>query len=287
LAATEEYESLTEYPSDFTGLDWWSHGQLLNYDMPNPAEGDISQWLIANPNRLNLGRIGLHFGNDVVEEKDLNSTTQLLDIWTGKLVSYFIYSGTQVNVSTVVDPHRDVMAITIESDLLSNGRLGLFFDFPYPDLNKFDAPFVGIWNNTEATTSLSSSEKTATIQQKLNDNTNYLHVEWNGSGQASGPLPGTNKYLLTMASGQSTLHLTAFFTSQKKIHAHERETTSVVEASAAEWWRSYWNSGAFVDLSLAKQPDAIELQRRIILSQYLLAVNCASDFVPQGKSDFT
>lgn len=51
-------------PEDFTGLDWWTHGQLVNYDQPNPAEGEISQWLIANPQRVNPGRVGFVFSED-------------------------------------------------------------------------------------------------------------------------------------------------------------------------------------------------------------------------------
>lgn len=44
---------------------------------------------------------------------------------------------------------------------------------------------------------------------------------------------------------------------------------------------SYWESGAFVDLTATDNENATELQRRIILSQYLLAVNEAGRDSPQ------
>jgi hypothetical protein len=270
------------YFSDFTGLEWWTHGRLVDYNMPNPAESDISQWLIANPNRLNLGRIGFHFGNESIQEENLKNKTQLLDIWSGKLLSSFVLGGSRVDVTTTVDPDRDVVAITVESDLLSDGKLGIFFDFPYPDLNKFDAPFVGVWNNTQSTTTLQNSQEGATIRQKLDNNIHYFHAKWDGPCEISGPIPETNKYILKRLPGSKTLHLRTLFTTEKV--AHSVKTTSEIEISAARWWNSYWTSGAFVDISATGEPNAIELQRRIILSQYLLAVNSASDYEPQGMS---
>lgn len=49
-----------------------------------------------------------------------------------------------------------------------------------------------------------------------------------------------------------------------------------VSTAAAQFWAGYWAEGAFVDLaSNTNASDAFELERRVILSQYLLRINDA------------
>ena len=113
---------------DFTGLDWWTHGRLVNYNQPNPAQSEISNWLIQNPQRLNLATIGFQFGGADVTEDALHNKSQTLDLWTGKISSSFTYGGSRVEVETWADPHSDTVSVAVTSDLLSEGGLGVFFD---------------------------------------------------------------------------------------------------------------------------------------------------------------
>jgi len=46
-------------------------------------------------------------------------------------------------------------------------------------------------------------------------------------------------------------------------------------------WPEFWSSGGAIDLSASKDPRWFELERRIVLSQYLMAVNEAGDLPPQ------
>jgi hypothetical protein len=53
-------------------------------------------------------------------------------------------------------------------------------------------------------------------------------------------------------------------------------TVDAVRSASAAMWASYWGEGAFVDLaSGTSDPDAFELERRVVLSQYLLRVHNA------------
>ncbi|PSR90525.1 Six-hairpin glycosidase-like protein [Coniella lustricola] len=263
---------------DFTGLDWWTHGRLVNYDQPNPAEADISNWLIENPQRLNLGNIGLYFLGSEVSEADLTSTSQMLDLWTGSIVSTFSYNGSPVRIETRAATDSDTIGVKVESDLLSSGSLGLFFDFPYPDVNKFDAPYVGVWNATSNhSTALESSESQLSIQHVLDDTSYYLTAVWEGHGQVTGPENATHRYCLTVP-GSSSLNLTATFSPEKGPSVASLDDLT---AETELWWEKYWTSGAFIDLTSTDSSNATELQRRIVLSQYLLAVNSASRFSPQ------
>lgn len=268
---------------DFTGLDWWTHDRLVNYDMPNPAEEDISNWLIENPQRLSIANIGLHFPGQKITEDDLLYRSQDLDIWEGTIQSSFYHNGSKVSVQVWCHPADPIVGIQIKSDLLLSGHLGVFFDFPNSDTNKFDAPFVGVRNDTtNSTVRVKSTPDTASFEHILDSNINRLAVEWNAEGSISGPLPGTNRFILT-PSRSDTLQLVADFKPASSTNFSFLAYESIAFASR-EWWENYWNSGGFIDLSATDNVNATELQRRIVLSQYLVAVNEASYNPPQGKA---
>lgn len=262
---------------DFTGLQWWTHDRLVTYAQPNPAQDDISTWLIKNPQRVNLARTGFTFGRNDVSEGDLEHKTQVLDMWSGKISSHFVYNGSSVGVKTWADPGSDAIALSVESDLLKSG-LGIFFDFPLPNREKFNAPFVGVFNETSAHQTFLewTSARSATVRHTLDQTTYFTNIAWEGEGSISGPEMGSHRYFFTTPN--TTLRLTVAFSPTPKSKSPNVQT--IAETSRA-WWESYWSTGAFIDLSAVKSYNATELQRRIVVSQYLLAVNSASDNPPQ------
>ncbi|MFI6990578.1 hypothetical protein [Nonomuraea wenchangensis] len=111
------------------------------FDM-NSMSGEILEefragaWLHANPQRLDLGRIGLVLRPEagVPPEQDpavLEDPVQCLDLWAGTITSVFTYAGHQVRVTTVADPHRARVAFRIESDLIATGQAAVAVRFPY------------------------------------------------------------------------------------------------------------------------------------------------------------
>ncbi|KAF2648613.1 hypothetical protein K491DRAFT_698789 [Lophiostoma macrostomum CBS 122681] len=266
--------------SDYTGVDWLTHDRLVNYEQPNPAEKDISQWLIANPHRINLGRIGLWFGGHNVTEDALSHKEQIVDLWEGLISSSFTLNGTKVEVQTVASPDTDTVAVEITSELLKSNQLGVFFDFPYASgQNKFDAPFVGVWNATENhTTTLDTNPDGASILHTLDATSYVTEITWDGTASIERHDNATHRYILSAGKRHGTLSFTATFslTGTQGVGTFEE-----VEDDAADWWSDYWESGAFVSLPTASNSFAKELQRRIILSQYLLAVNGAGKDPPQ------
>ncbi|KAI1388723.1 Six-hairpin glycosidase-like protein [Hypoxylon trugodes] len=265
--------------NDFTGLDWWTHGRLVNYNQPNPAQSEISNWLIQNPQRVNLATIGLWFGEDDIAEDVLEDKSQKLDLWTGKISSFFTYKGASVKVETWADSSSDTVGIAIESELISTGSLGVFFDFPFPTRDKFGAPFVGVFNATDKhATVLESGDNRATIRHDIDDTSYYTSAVWDADAEISGPVNGTHRYTLKPSQGPNRIELSVTFSPTSNIDIPSFSSTA---SSSITWWGSFWRSGAFIDLSGVKSPNATELQRRTILSQYLTAVNSASSYPPQ------
>ena len=52
-------------------------------------------------------------------------------------------------------------------------------------------------------------------------------------------------------------------------------------ASTRSHWNRFWSTGGAIDLSGSTDPRWRELERRIVLSQYLTAIQCAGRFPPQ------
>ncbi|MFJ5955466.1 hypothetical protein ACIQC5_05835 [Paenarthrobacter sp. NPDC092416] len=54
-----------------------------------------------------------------------------------------------------------------------------------------------------------------------------------------------------------------------------------VVAAAEAYWPAFWSSGGAIELDATDDPRAKELERRIVLSQYLTAINCSGSLPPQ------
>jgi len=256
--------------------------RLVQYNQPNWAEAQISQWLIANPHRINLGRVGFLLNGEELAEHDLTNKSQYTDLFTGGIYSTFHINNSLVTVQTYADPNSDSFGFAIESSLLSTGALSALFDYPYAsDADKFDDPFVGIFNATaNHTTVLRTRGKSwAQVEHTLDATTYYNTSEWQGFATVAGPHFGTHRYILQPSGPQESISFASTYTPGP---------TTVYPASflqiklaAIFWWQSYWEAGAFVDLTGTDDDDASELQRRTILSQYYLAINNAGTDPPQ------
>ncbi|PWY80445.1 lipo protein [Aspergillus sclerotioniger CBS 115572] len=274
-------------PSDFKGVDWWTHGRLVNYDMPNPAEAGISQWLIANPHRINLGRIGFVFGGSHTNytEDDLQEKSQVLDIYQGILESNFTLDGHATTVWTCVDPVSDTVAVRLQSELLTLDRLAIFFDYPYAtDKNKFEAPFIGDWDavlNHTTILHFTDDNTGAQIQHTLDNTTYYNTLQWSGTGASISRVGHSHRYVLQPNGSRTTeFEFTANFSPHATLNSSTLSADAIT-ARSRQWWTAYWETGAFVDLTATGNATAVEIQRRVILSQYLLAVNEAGYDPPQ------
>jgi hypothetical protein len=54
-----------------------------------------------------------------------------------------------------------------------------------------------------------------------------------------------------------------------------------VESASADHWSRFWQEGGCLELAGSRDPRAVELERRIVLSQYLTAIQCAGSLPPQ------
>lgn len=92
--------------------------------------------------------------------------------------------------------------------------------------------------------------------------------------------PGRNRLTLQPVAGRgSTLAFTCAF-SPKPLPKALPVATKTFEESARKW-PAFWRSGGAVDFSQSRDPRWRELERRVVLSQYLMEVNEAGSLPPQ------
>ncbi len=234
-------------------------------------------WLRSNPHRLHLGKIGLRLrksNGSSVSIKDLTNTYQRLDLWTGLLSSRFEVDGQPVKVQTVCHPERDLLAVHIESPLLEKKRLKVSLAFPYGSAEWRNA---ADWNQPQShTTRLQIVNNQANLTRILDNDRYYVRVFFSTSGEFQ--RKSQHEYEI---SGQDVQSLDVVFAfSANKITEQPPDYKTVREATVAHWKR-FWTTGGAIDFSQCTDPRAAELERRVVLSQYLTAIQCSGSRPPQ------
>lgn len=259
-----------------------THGKKIAYELRNPDQPELSEWLTKNPHRYNLGRIGfrlLREDGTEAREIDLGNARQEIDLWTGVVYSRFELNRKEVKVRTVCHPDKDMIGVSIESELLNDGNMSIYLDFPYPD-GRYFKHYIGRYDTISGHTS--TFEKLAPnsvrITRTMDDTHYYATLDWTGPATFSRESEKAHTFLL-QPRHTSTFSFTCCFSPEPVVDV--TEPVASIERKSAASWEKYWRSGAAVDLSGSKDPRWLELERRIVLSQYLMRANESGLFPPQ------
>ena len=228
------------------------------------AAGD---WYRVNPHRLHLGTLGLSLGTD---PKAVTGINQTLDMWTGEISSKFSYKGKKYSVQTVCDTALDMIGAHIVSD----GKIAVDLRFPYPTGGHCDDACDWTKDNLHSTVLVGKTANSATLKRTIDATVYYVTVRWEGKAKIK--QTGKNRYQLVV--GGKTLSLTCEYSEQP---SKADKTFAQVEAESKTYWEGYWKKGGMADFGACKDPRAKEMERRVVLSQYLLAIQDAGDTPPQ------
>lgn len=228
------------------------------------AAGD---WYRVNPHRLHLGTLGLSLGTD---PKAVTGINQTLDMWTGEISSKFSYKGKKYSVQTVCDPALDMIGTHIVSD----GKIAVDLRFPYPTGGHCDDACDWTKDNLHSTVLVGKTANSAILKRTIDATVYYVTVRWEGKAKIK--QTGKNRYQLVV--GGKTLSLTCEYSEQP---SKGDKTFAQVEAESKTYWEGYWKKGGMADFGACKDPRAKEMERRVVLSQYLLAIQDAGDTPPQ------
>lgn len=249
------------------------HGPALYADLGGSLSADSSsgqtaeeEWLRNNPHRLDLGRIGLWAGDGLVTAAELSHVDQRLSLAEGTIASAFRISGLPFRTRTGVHPDRDAVAIRIDG----SGPRGLRLAFPYgseawgnaadwmrPDAHRSDATRIpGGWS----------------IERTLDDTRYAVLLTVRG---AELERAGAHEFVLRAdGGGDGALEVVVEFLPEGREGG--ALAADHVFAASARHWTKFWERGGAIDLADSDDTRAGELERRIVLSQYLSAINSGS-----------
>jgi len=242
------------------------------------SEGAV-EYYRSNPYRLQLGNVGMVITKNngkAASTTDIQNIQQELDPWSGIITSTFTVDGINVHVTTVCHADLDRIAFKIVSPLLREKRLKIFFRFPYPTGQFADKGVNYSDPDKHRSFIASQSQSGAQLVHQLDSITYYVTTDW--TGKAEMKESGKHEYLLTPEGGDSFSATVDFSLSNKQV---VKDDFAACMKSSIAAWASFWQSGAAIDFAGSTDPRAAELERRIILSQYLLRAQEAGNYPPQ------
>ena len=261
------------------------HGHQESYAVEYKKAEDgrhkqATEYFRVNPHRLNLGIIGLELtdnkGNKIGKD-ELTGIRQELKLYDGVIESSYRAEGKPVDVTTACLPTHDAMLYRISTPLLSNGQAKVAIRFPYPTGKHADA--AADWSKPERHVSrlVASTKNSATIERILDDTKYYLTLRWQGEAT----LTECDRHYFVLSTTGDVLAFEAEYASTP---GHSQQGELVFDQqlrSVLKHWNRWWHEGAIADFSQCTDPRAKELERRVVLSQYLTQINCANSTPPQ------
>ncbi len=247
-------------PADLRLAEYETHGRKVGYPTRSEGQKELFDWLRENPHRLHLGRIGFA----IPGPEETSPIEQTLDLWTGVLRSRFRYGGREVTVETCCHPSQDLLAVR------ATQAPAVAFEFPYGS----SAMNAADWNHPEKhrTNESGAGENRLDLDRQLDRDSYRVSIDWQTPARMQ--RDGAHRWVLSPASGR--LDFVCRFG-----RGGELPSADATFAASREHWDRFWSNGAAVDLSGASDPRAKELERRIVLSQYLTAIQCAGSMPPR------
>ena len=316
LAATVDITGLQSYPFEYgagvplnTMSDWGWH-KFENTSNLQPSESEKSfdfghghpevyaveykkaedgrhkeatEYFRVNPHRLNLGTIGLELKDAegaIIPLKSLTEVRQEQKLWDGEIESTFKANGESVEVTTGVHPSKDALYARIKSQLLKDQRATVALRFSYPTGKHADD--ANDWTKPERHQSqiIKQGPHAALIERTLDATKYYVLLQWEGDAS----LQTRDRHHFELASTEDVLTFSAEYLAEnpekstKKSAAFEYDQ---YHKATLRHWGHWWKQGAIIDFSQCTDQRAKELERRVVLSQYLTQINCANNMPPQ------
>lgn len=264
--------------------DYTAHGRTVGY--PANASSAAGQWLRENPHTQPLPRIGFVLTGKnarAINGADITSIDQRLDLWQGRLHSQVTLLGQPVSVRSAVAPDSDALALAITSPLLAQGRLAVRIALPrgYARTRTHHNPPLDFTQPGAHRSTVREQSGRKLVVEHQRDGARYA-MTVASSGKLVITHPAPHVIQIAAASGD-TLDLTVAFAQDGAAQAPPAAT--VFDTSARHWQR-FWQQGAAIDLAGSTDPRAGELERRVVLSQYLTAVQMG-DTLPASESGLT
>ena len=254
------------------------HGREILY--PIKQNSPAGRYFRENPQPMPLGQFSFILFGEPLRTEDIAGVDQTLDVWTGVVTSRLLVRGEPLEVITATHGAGAVVGVEARSALIARGDLQVRIRFPYAYRTSIahKSPFIWEQPHRHATKFTAVSPTHARLDRD-SDTTRYsADLRW--STPATLTEANVHDFRLRASSGDALSFTCAFSDSANPAPADASAGFAAVRDSSASAWRDYWTKGGILDLSAATDKRAKELERRAILSLYLMRVNYAGAFPP-------
>ena len=263
-----------------------SHQEVYAVEYKQDEDGrhkQATEYYRVNPHRLNLGTIGLdlHDANGTqLTLTAIKNPKQTLLLWDGEIESTFTADNQPVEVTTGVHPTKDALYARIKSNLLKDQRAVVALRFSYPtgkhsdDANDWTKPTL------HQSVIISQNDHSAIIERTLDDTKYYVLLQWEGNAT----LQECDRHHFQLSTTDDVLTFAAEYLPENPISLSNQIKSFEYDQyhkATLRHWSHWWKEGAIADFSACTDPRAKELERRVVLSQYLTRINCANNMPPQ------
>jgi len=263
--------------------DFNKEGREAKYSIQHKEPGrhrEATEYYRVNPHRLQLGNVGFEIqlkNREVAGVQDIKEIKQTIDLWTGLIHSVFQVEGEPVEVWTAAAQSADQVAVKVSSPLIAAGRIKVFVRYPYPTGKFLDEAAYYQEEEQHTSTLLMQNSTSAVLEHRLPATSYFtrLHFSEGQFGEKS-----KHHFVLTPSPQSDTFELAFSFALQNQFD-EDKLRYAVTEKESENTWEEYWKSGAAVDFDGSTDPRAHELERRVVLSQYLTKVQCGGNNPPQ------
>ncbi|MBC6990114.1 hypothetical protein [Hymenobacter sp. BT491] len=270
------------YKFDQSLRDYPLNGRKVSYSVQvkTPGDQEAVEYFRANPHRLQLGNLGfviLKKNGQAAGIKDIRNIQQELNPWTGEIKSHFTVENVPVEVVTVGHQQQDAVAVRIESALLKTGRLKVALRFPFPTAAWADMGTNYAHSDQHKSAIAAQQKGTALVLHQLDTTKYYAALNWQQTATLAAGR--AHEFVLTPGKTEQVLEVSCRFSPRPRSAA--APAFAATRQNSQQQWQAFWKSGGAVDFGGTTDPRATELERRIVLSQYLTKLQGAGSVPPQ------
>jgi hypothetical protein len=261
-----------------TPFDTW--GRPVGYATDETGQDELFYALRQNAHKFNLAKIAFELDGAPLARETCKPVKQTLNLWEGILTSEFTIHGERVWVETYAHPREDSFYITAKSPLIEKRALGIAITFPYGSHKKTGSDFSA---GTLHTTTVEEASPNHLTVKRVMDSAVYYLTAGLGSGVYARTVPNRHRAVFTGGWEDSlsvVFHFVPAGLSGKTTAILYPALFSDARSSLASFWHGYWTSGGAIDFTGSGDSRAEELERRIVLSQYLTAIQSRSALPP-------
>ncbi len=235
---------------------------------------EVYNWLRHNPHRVNMARIGMLYKNKPIEKNDITNINQELRLYTGIANSDFTLYNNKINVQTASSFESENVGfiISAEKSVLEDIQVKIEVPYGSSDISGSN------WDEDKGTfTSILETSNNIILKRAMDDLVYYIKVSCSQIAKYELLNRGI---VLYFKADSNCVDLSVSFSNTIE-EAFMKQSADKVFSSSINGWFDFWEKGGIVELWNSEDERAKELERRIILSQYLLIVNSAGSRPPQ------